>query len=111
MLGGGWLLAAASAVVCVLLNAAGIMERLVRAASVGSGLVNTAVESSPPDYGPTRLDQLGELATSDAMWRGSALERCLRDARMLRMHASVYSSVLERAGKVQLGVTEVDHLL
>ncbi|MFN0030021.1 MAG: hypothetical protein ACKV2O_22935 [Acidimicrobiales bacterium] len=57
------------------------------------------------------VDQLGDLATSDAMWRGSALERCLRDARMLRMHASVYSSVLERAGKVQLGVTEVDHLL
>jgi alkylation response protein AidB-like acyl-CoA dehydrogenase len=57
------------------------------------------------------VDDIGDIATGDAIWSGSPLERCLRDARTHRMHASIYPAALERIGRLRLGIADDDPLV
>jgi alkylation response protein AidB-like acyl-CoA dehydrogenase len=57
------------------------------------------------------VDEMGDLATADSIWRGSALERCLRDARTHRMHMSVYAATFEKIGRIRLGLIDDDPLI
>ena len=57
------------------------------------------------------VDEMGDLATADSIWRGTALERCLRDARTHRMHMSIYAATFEKIGRLRLGLIDDDPML
>jgi alkylation response protein AidB-like acyl-CoA dehydrogenase len=57
------------------------------------------------------IDAVTDLTGTAAVNRRSVLSRCIRDAQTLRGHISTGSSVLERVGRIHLGLGEPDFLI
>lgn len=57
------------------------------------------------------VDRVAEAAGTSANRRGSPLERCARDARVVRQHVTVAPHLIEDAGRVLLGLEPANVML